>query len=127
MVMLPEKIRIIIGTVALEAELYDTKTARAIASALPVEAKPEEWGDEFYFEIPVVMPLDETATTKIKRGDIGYWPPGNALAVFYGPTPISRGDDPVSASEVNLVGKITGDPAVLAMAKGAGRIRVEKA
>jgi hypothetical protein len=60
-------------------------------------------------------------------GDIGYWPPGNALAIFFGPTPISNGSAPIPASEVNLVGKIKGDAKVLKSAKGAQRIRIEKA
>lgn len=124
--MQKEKIKIIIKDVLLEAELFDTKTAREIANILPIETRPEEWGDEFYFEIPVEMPLDETATTRVKVGDIGYWPPGNALAIFFGPTPISRGYVPVPASDVNLVGRVIGDAAVLRKVKGAGKIRIEK-
>lgn len=122
-----EKIKIIVTDIIVYAELFDTMTAAAIAGALPIETTPEEWGDEFYFEIPVEMSLDETATTKVKTGDIGYWPPGNALAIFFGPTPISSGSEPVPASDVNLVGRITGDATVLKNAKGARKIRVEKA
>ncbi len=110
----------------MKAELYETATAKAIAEVLPIEIRPEEWGDEFYFEIPVELPLDETATARVKVGDIGYWPPGNALALFFGPTPISRGEDPVPASDVNLVGKIIGDARVLRQAKGSGKIRIER-
>ena len=122
-----EKIKITVRDITLNAELFDTGTAAAIFGALPLEATPEEWGDEFYFEIPVEMSLDETATTKVKIGDIGYWPPGNALAIFFGPTPISSGSEPVPASDVNLVGRITGDATVLRSAKGARKIRIEKA
>ena len=71
------------------------------------------------------MPLDESATTKVKVGDIGYWPPGKALAIFFGPTPMSTGPDPVPASEVNLVGRILDDPRLLKKEKGAGMIRIE--
>lgn len=124
---MPTPMKIIVKDMGLDAELFDTKTAQAIADALPIETMPNEWGDEFYFEIPVKMPLDDTATTKVKVGDIGYWPPGNALAIFFGPTPMSRGTEPVPASEVNLVGKITGDATVLKKAKGANKIRIEKA
>jgi uncharacterized protein len=120
------KVRITIKDTSLDAELGDTVCARAIAGALPIEAKPNEWGDEFYFTIPVAAGLDETATMAVKVGDIGYWPPGKALAVFFGPTPMSSGADPVPASEVNLVGKITGDASTLKKAKGATRIRIEK-
>ena len=122
-----ERIKITVKDITVHAELFDTRTAAAIAGALPIETTPEEWGDEFYFEIPVEMSLDETATTKVKIGDIGYWPPGNDLAIFFGPTPISSGAEPVPASDVNLVGRITGDATVLRNAKGARKIRIEKA
>ena len=122
-----EKIIITVRNITLHAELFDTRTAAAIAGVLPLEATPEEWGNEFYFEIPVEMSLDETATTKVKTGDIGYWPPGTALAIFFGPTPISSGSEPVPASDVNLVGRITGDATILRSAKGARKIRIEKA
>jgi hypothetical protein len=123
---MPTKIKIMIKDIILDAELFDTKCAAAIAAALPLETRPSEWGDEFYFGIPLKMQLDETATTKVKIGDIGFWPPGNALAIFFGRTPMSSGPDPVPASEVNRVGKITGDATVLQKAKGAGKIRIEK-
>ena len=123
---MPVKIKIVIKDIMLDAELFDTATAKAIAAALPIEAKPNEWGDEFYFEIPVRMPLDETATTKVSIGDIGYWPPGNALAIFFGPTPMSKGPEPVPASEVNIAGRIAGDATILRRAKGSAAIRLER-
>jgi len=121
------KIKIFIKDVTLDAEISETATAKAIGDALPIETEPKEWGDEFYFEIPVTMPLDETATVKVSVGDIGYWPPGNALAIFFGPTPMSNGPEPVPASAVAIVGKITGDTNLLRSAKGAAKIRIEKA
>jgi hypothetical protein len=121
------RIRIVIQDLSLEAELVETACAKAVAAVLPVESWPNEWGDEFYFEVPVITPLDETATLNVKAGDIGYWPPGRALAVFFGPTPASSGTDPVPASSVNIVGRIKGDPSVLKSVKGASRIRIEKA
>ena len=122
---MPKPIRIIIGQTTINGELFDSPCGRAIFSSLPIETRPNEWGDEFYFEIPVRMPLDESATTKVKAGDIGYWPPGQALAIFFGPTPLSTGPDPVPASEVNLVGRILDDPSLLKKAKGATKIRIE--
>jgi uncharacterized protein len=122
---MPTRIKIVINNVSLDAELFDTPCATAIASVLPFETRPNVWGDEFYFEIPVKTPLDDTATTSVKVGDIGFWPPGNALAIFFGPTPMSKGSDPVPASAVNIVGRITGDAKVLKNAKRARSIRVE--
>ena len=120
------KIKIKVAKVELDADLFDTACAKAIASALPIKTRPSEWGDEFYFSIPVAMDLDDTATTSVKSGDIGYWPPCKALAIFFGPTPMSAGKDPVPASVVNIVGRISGDPKALRKAKGATRISIAK-
>lgn len=119
------KIRITAGGVSVEAELAATPCALAVIGVLPVEAAVNEWGDEFYFEVPVHIPLDETATRIVKIGDIGYWPVGNAVAIFFGPTPLSSGPQPVPASEVNIIGKITGEAVLLKKAKGASSILLE--
>jgi hypothetical protein len=122
---MPTPIAISIGKTKLRAELFDSPCAKQITDVLPIEIRPNVWGDEFYFLIPVKAALDDTATKKVKIGDIGYWPPGNALAIFFGPTPMSTGNDPVPASEVNLVGRIIDDPTILKKEKGASKIRIE--
>lgn len=124
---MPTPIKIIIGNATLRAELFDSSCAKQIADRLPLEASPDEWGDEFYFTIPVKAPLDKDATTTVRVGDMGYWPPGNALAIFFGPTPMSTGADPVPASAVNLIGRILDVASVLKQEKGAKKIRIEKA
>ena len=115
-----------IGNVVLDVTFSDTETARAVYEVLPVETGFNVWGDEFYFDVPVSMELDATATTSVKAGEIGYWPPGGALAIFFGPTPMSTGDDPVPASEVNIVGRIEGDSTLLRKVKDAPLIKIEK-
>jgi len=119
------EVTITVGSLRLKAEFFDTACAKAIVGILPIKARPNEWGDEYYFEIPVAASLDETATIKVKVGDIGYWPPGKAMAIFFGRTPMSTGSDPIPASAVNLVGKIIDDAAVLKKSKGAGKIMIE--
>lgn len=119
-------VKISIGKTVLNAELFDTSCAKKIAACLPIETRPDEWGDEFYFTIPLSAPLDETATVKVKIGDIGYWPSGKALAIFFGPTPMSTGNDPVPASEVNIVGRVIDDVTALRQEKGSLKIRIEK-
>ncbi|MCX7982342.1 MAG: cyclophilin-like fold protein [Syntrophales bacterium] len=116
------KIEIVIGQTSLKGELFKTDCAIRIAAVLPLEVIPEEWGDEFYFTVPVTCALDETATTEVKVGDIGYWPPGRAVAIFFGPTPMSRGKEPVPASAVNLIGRIFDDVTILRREKGGKKL-----
>ena len=120
-------IKIGVADVALDAELFDTPCGRGIADLLPFDTFANTWGDEFYFEIPLKHGPDDTATSDVEIGDIGYWPPGRALAIFFGPTPMSVGSKPVPASDVNIVGRIIGDAALLKGVKGAARIRIERA
>jgi hypothetical protein len=95
--------------IEVSAELNDSPTAKAIFAALPFSSGANTWGDEIYFETPVNVKLDATAVELVEAGDIGYWPSGRAFCIFFGPTPISRGDEIRPASAVNLIGKVIGD------------------
>jgi len=119
------KIMIRIGSLSLEAVLDDTPTAQAIASALPIQTAFNTWGDEIYFRIPVEAELDETAREVVELGDLGYWPPGNALCIFFGLTPMSKGEEIRPASEVNLVGRIVGDATQFKQVMQASEIVLE--
>lgn len=119
-------IRVRVGDLQLDGYLNDTDCARAIAKALPLEARFAVWGDEFYFTIPVEHGLEREARTNVAVGDLGYWPEGNALCIFFGPTPMSSGEEPVAAGPVNVVGAV-GNAEALRGAKGAQLIVVEAA
>ena len=97
-----------VGDLELKGELTDTSCARSIAEKLPIETEFQIWGDEFYFPVGVDMFLDDTSKAKVSVGTIGYWPPGKAMAIFFGPTPASENDKPVAASEVNIIGDLKG-------------------
>ena len=105
---MPRTIRITAGNVTMDATLNETATASEIWDALPITARANIWGDEIYFAIPVHR-AEENAKATVGLGDLGYWPPGNAFCIFYGPTPMSRGDEIRPASPVNIVGKVVGD------------------
>ncbi len=121
------QIRITADNVSLIATLNDSPTAQLIAEALPITGRVQTWGDEIYFPIPVSASNDETAAEVVDKGVIAYWPPGNALCLFWGPTPASRGDEIRPASAVNVCGMIDGDPTELANAPYGGEIRIESA
>lgn len=73
------------------------------------------------------MPLDETAKEIVDMGELGYWPTGRALCIFFGPTPISEGDEIRPVSAVNIVGKVEGDPKVFKKVSVGTKVYVEKA
>lgn len=118
------QLRIQAGGVTATAVLNDTPTARAIWQALPIQAQASTWGDEIYFSIPVHLPV-ENGQEVVELGDIGYWPPGNAFCVFFGPTPMSRGDEIRPASAVNVVGHLEGDPSVFRRVRSGAAVTLE--
>jgi len=110
------------------AELLEgknTKTSEALWSALPIEGSANRWGDEIYFGISVTVGLEEAQQT-VDVGDIGYWPPGKAFCVFFGPTPASKGKEPRAASPVNVFARIVGDPLVFRKVKDGDKVRIER-
>jgi hypothetical protein len=119
-------IRITAGGIELEAELDDSATALAIADVLPLSTAGNRWGDEIYFEIPVSVPLARDAVADVNVGDLGYWPPGKAFCIFFGPTPASTGDTPRAASPVNRIGRVRGDVKMLTRVDDGAEVRLEK-
>ncbi len=104
-----EKINLSVGNVSLQAEMLDTPTASKILEALPPESSANVWGDEIYFDIPLSLDLEPDAQADVDVGDLAYWPAGPAFCIFFGPTPVSTGDQPRAYSPVNVFGRITGD------------------
>jgi len=118
-------IRITAGAVTASAELDDSRTAEAIWKALPLEAKASTWGDEIYFDIGVGIEPESPMET-VELGDLGYWPPGSAFCIFFGPTPMSSGHEIRPASAVNVFGRVSGDPRVFKAVRSGARIRLER-
>lgn len=119
-------IRIRAGEVSVTAALNDSTTADAVRDALPITGRVQTWGDEIYFSIPVDAPEAPDAAETVDKGAVAYWPPGSALCLFWGPTPMSRGDEIRPASAVNVIGAIDGDPTVLAAVPSGAEIVVER-
>ncbi len=114
------------GEVQAELSEENPKTTRAIWEALPIVARANTWGDEIYFSIPVDVGA-ENPKEIVDIGDLGYWPPGNAFCIFFGPTPASRGDEIRPASPVNVVGRVLGDPMVFKRVRSGERVTLERA
>ena len=121
---MPRAIRITAGAVSLAAELNDSRAAAAIAAKLPITAKAETWGDEIYFSLPFSAPSDAPQET-VALGDLGYWPPGKAFCIFFGPTPMSQGDEIRPASAVTVVGRVAGDARAFKKVRAGTGVTIE--
>jgi uncharacterized protein len=91
----------------LEAELSEAAAAKAVAAALPLSPRMSRWGEEYYGSIGLDIPEDGTARELMEVGEIAYWPPGQALCIFFGRTPASTDSKPRAASPVLPIGRVT--------------------
>ena len=119
-------IRIKAGGVQATASLNDSPTADAVWNALPITARASTWGDEIYYSIPVRLEQAPDAKAVVAMGDLGYWAPGSAMCIFFGPTPVSRGNEIRPASPVNVFGKLAGDATVFKAVHSGEQITIEK-
>lgn len=121
------EIVIISSTGSWRAEIFDTPTGRLFWNTLPFKGRAHRWGQEIYFSVPVTAELEEGATEVVQPGDLGYWPPGKAFCIFFGPTPASRGNEIRAASAVNVFGRITGSLEGLDGVREGDGVEVKKA
>ncbi len=117
------RIRFDFGALTLDAELLDTPTARAIAAALPISSSVLTWGEEVYFDVPVEIAREKDARAVIVPGEIAYWPQGPAIAIGFGRTPISKGNETRLASPCNVFAKALGSVKVLGKVKTGTKSR----
>ncbi len=121
------KIVISSGSREFEAEIYDTPTGRAILDALPILSAANVWGEEIYFGVQAFADLESDAQEEVEVGDLAYWPTMPAFCIFFGPTPVSRQQEPRAASAVNVFGKLLSvDLEELKSVNDRDRIKVTK-
>ncbi len=119
------RLRMTIGSVTLEAELFDTPTADAIWSALPFTSKAQTWGEEVYFSVPVSVKKEKDAREIVEAGELAFWVEGECIAIGFGRTPVSRGNEIRLAAKTNIWGRVLGDVKQLKSVKSGAAIRLE--
>lgn len=119
------QIKISAGGVTATATLNDSPMAELIWQACPINSTAKTWGDEIYFDTDVDSEGEDMRAT-VDLGDLGYWPPGQAFCIFFGPTPMSVGDEIRPASPVAVFGALEGDPTVFKAVRGGTPITVER-
>jgi hypothetical protein len=110
----------------LDAELLDTPTAQAVLAALPLESSALTWGEEIYFDVPIKVAREKDARAVVIPGEIAYWPDGPAIAIGFGRTPISQGDETRLASPCNVFARALDDVKALSAVKAGATVKVSE-
>jgi hypothetical protein len=118
------RIRFDFGVLTLDAELLDTPTAKTVAKVLPLSASVLTWGEEVYFDVPVDVAREKDARAVIIPGEIAYWPQGPSIAIGFGRTPISEGNECRLASPCNIFAKALGNVKALAKVRTGTQVSV---
>ena len=122
-----KRIVILIDDINVEAELNESESASKIWDALPIVGTASTWGEEVFLEIPVVQELEPDATRDVEVGTLAYWPPGKALCIFFGKTPVSTDAKPRAYSPVNVVGTVRGDTRIFKVLRSGDEVRIKRA
>ena len=120
-----KKLKMTFGGVEIPVELFDTPTAGAIHQALPFSSVARTWGEEVYFDTPVRTEPEADARDIVEAGEMAFWLAGSAIAIGFGPTPVSQGDEIRLASPCNIWGRAVEDVRGLLHIRNGASITVE--
>ena len=120
------RLKLTIGPVTLTADLLDTPTAQALYAKAPFTSRAQRWGEEVYFATPVSASRERGARAVVEPGELAFWVEGDSIAIGFGRTPVSRGDEIRLAAATNIWGRAAEDVRRLAVVKEGDPIKVER-
>ena len=121
------RLKITIDGIVIRCECFETPTAKALVEAAPFTGRAQTWGDEVYFSTPVSLAREKDARAVVEAGELAFWTDGDAIAIGFGPTPISHGSEIRLASPCNVWGRALDDVKALKRVKAGAAITVERA
>jgi hypothetical protein len=119
------KLEITAGEVSLRVEVFDTPTGRAVLAAAPFDSRAHTWGQEVYFSTPVRVAREAEARALVEASELAFWIEGDAIAIGFGPTPISRGGEIRLAAPTNIWGRTADDVRRLEDVRDGDRVQVK--
>lgn len=120
------RIRFDFGALTLDAELFDTPTAAAVLTALPLRSAVLTWGEEVYFEVPLRVAREPDARAIVTPGEIAFWPEGPAIALGFGRTPLSKGEETRLAAPCNVFARALEDVKILGRIEAGTKVILSK-
>ncbi|MGR3319904.1 MAG: cyclophilin-like family protein [Candidatus Anammoxibacter sp.] len=120
------KIKIAFSSCELEVELLNTPTANEIFRNTPFESEAKTWGEEVYFSTPVHVAKEADARDIVEPGELAFWVEGDSIAIGFGQTPISHGNEIRLAAKTNIWARTTCDVKQLCSVKDGETVKVEQ-
>ena len=87
----------------ITVELGEGAVAKELWSRLPIDSKARLRGEEIHFPILAPDAVEPADRSELDVGDVAYWPPENALCLFFDHT---TGKTPRTAEDFTKVGWI---------------------
>jgi hypothetical protein len=98
----------------IKIDLDNSETALKLAELSSFKVQINTWGEEIYFETKNLgIKPDKNARDIVTFGEVAYWCEGHSIAIGFGKTPVSIGNEIRLVSKVNVFGTFSTSSKVL--------------